>query len=130
MKVVSLWTTLVVGGAASCTPALQLTPSDAARVLSRQELDAPDPGQLGSFRVRTLYYGSGTDKNRPEYRDSVSITTETVDASKLVDLGDAARERNEYWGFTPTEMPLNARVWYPEGEGPSRWYWWCTGITT
>ncbi|NIR38703.1 MAG: hypothetical protein GWN79_16105, partial [Actinobacteria bacterium] len=66
----------------------------------------------------TLYYGSGTDKNRPEYRDSVAITTETVDASKLVSLGESARERNEYWGFTPEEMPLNARVWYPDGEGP------------
>ena len=103
---------------AACTQALKLTPSDAARVLSRQALDAPHPGVPGSFEVLTLYYGSGTDKNRPEYRDSVTITTETVDASKLVDLGDSAEERNGYWGFTPREMPLNARVWYPDGGGP------------
>ncbi|NIS36821.1 MAG: hypothetical protein GWN79_27585, partial [Actinobacteria bacterium] len=78
---------------AACAPALELTPSDADRVLTRLALDAPDPGQPGPYRVLTLYYGSGTDKNRPEYRDSVAITTETVDASKLVSLGASARER-------------------------------------
>ena len=110
---------MLIGGlAASCTPALQLTPSDADVVLAHQALDAPDPGRPGPLRVLTLYYGSGTDKNRPEYRDSVSIRTDPVDASKLVDLGQSADERNDYWGFTPEEMPLNARVWYPEGEGP------------
>ena len=102
----------------ACAPALKLTPSDAPVVLSHQTLDAPDPGLPGPFDVLTLYYGSGTDKNRPEYRDSVSIQTEAVDASKLVSLGGSAKERNEYWGFTPKEMPLNARVWYPDGEGP------------
>jgi len=104
--------------AASCTPALKLTPSDAEVVLARQALDAPDPGRPGPFGVLTLYYGSGTDKNRPEYRDSVTIETEPVDASKLVSLGESAKSRNEYWGFTPEKMPLNARVWYPDGAGP------------
>lgn len=103
---------------AACTPALELTPSDADVVLSRHALDAPDPGRPGDYGVLTLYYGSGTDKNRPEYRDSVAITTPTVDVSKMVDLGSSAEERNEYWGFTPEEMPLNARVWYPDGDGP------------
>lgn len=104
--------------AAGCAPALHLTPSDAPSVLAHQVLDAPDPGRPGPFGVLTLYYGSGLDKNRAEYRDSVAIRTEPVDASKLLSLGGAAKERNEYWGFTPEEMPLNARVWYPDGEGP------------
>ena len=104
--------------ASACTPALKLTPSDATVVLAHQVLDAADPGLPGPYEVRTLYYGSGTDKNRPEYRDSVAITTEPVDASKLVSLGASASSRNSYWGFTPKEMPLNARVWYPEGDGP------------
>ncbi len=112
------WTLAVITGLAACTPALQLTPGDADVVLARHVLDAPDPGARGPYAVRTLYYGSGTDRNRPEYRDSVSITTPTVDVSKMVNLGPAARERNEYWGFTPKEMPLNARVWYPDGPGP------------
>jgi dienelactone hydrolase len=103
---------------AGCTPALQLTPNDAAVVLARQELRAPDPGLPGTYTVRTLYYGSGADKNRAEYRDSVEITTQSVDASKMVSLGTSEDERNDYWGFTPAEMPLNARVWYPDGDGP------------
>lgn len=101
-----------------CRGTLELTPSDADVVLARQTLEAPDPGLPGSYEVRTLYYGSGTDQNRAEYRDSVSITTQSVDASKLVDLGGSASSRNEYWGFTPEEFPLNARVWYPDGPGP------------
>ena len=107
-----------LAAASACAPPLELTPSDAGRVLSRQVLDAPDPSARGPYRVRTLFYGSGTDRNRPEYRDSVAFRTPTVDASKLVDLGATAEERNEYWGFTPEAMPLNARVWYPEGPGP------------
>ena len=105
-------------GVTACTPALKLTPSDAAVVLTQQALNAPDPGQPGPYEVLTLYYGSGTDRNRPAYSDSVTITTEAVDASKMVSVADSVSERNDYWGFTPKEMPLNARVWYPDGAGP------------
>ncbi len=108
----------LVVGTASCAPALELTPTDADVVLAHQALDAPDPSRTGPHGVLTLYYGSGTDERRAVYRDSVSIRTGTVDASKLVDLGSSAKERNGYWGFTPKEMPLNARVWYPDGPGP------------
>lgn len=104
--------------AAACAPALNLTPGDAETVLARHALDAPDPGLPGAYGVRTLYYGSGTDKNRPEYRDSIAIRTPPVDASKLLSLGGSADEREDYWGFGPDSMPLNARVWYPDGEGP------------
>ena len=104
--------------APACAPTLDLTPSDTPTVLAHQALDAPDPGRPGPFSVRTLYYGSGSDKNRTEYRDSVSIQTEAVDASALVRLGGSAEDRNKYWGFTPEEMPLNARVWYPDGDEP------------
>ena len=103
---------------AGCTTPLRLTPSDAESVLSRHALDAENPARSGPYGVRTLYYGSGTDRNRAEYRDSVSIITESVDGSKLVDLGASADSRNSYWGFTPDSLPLNARVWYPDGEGP------------
>lgn len=103
---------------AGCSGAMQLTPNDADEILSRQLLNAPNPARPGPFTVRHLYYGSGTDKQRVEYRDSVSIRTESVDASKLVSLGQRAKSRNSYWGFTPKEFPLNGRVWYPEGNGP------------
>jgi len=117
-KTLKLAALLACAATGSCTHALTLSPNDADRVLARQALQAPDPGQPGPHQVLTLYYGSGTDKNRPEYRDSVTITTPTVDVSKMVSLGGSASERNEYWGFTPKEMPLNARVWYPDGPGP------------
>jgi hypothetical protein len=104
--------------AAACYPALKLEPNDADVVLAEHRLDAPDPALPGSMPVRKLYYGSGTDRNRGIYRDSVTLETEPVDASKLVDLGESAKSRNKYWGFTPSQMPLNGRVWYPEGAGP------------
>ncbi len=103
---------------AGCRGSLELAPNDAHEVLAHHTIDAPDPGQRGPYDVLTLYYGSGTDRQRPEYRDSVAIRTSSVDASKLVSLGDAASSRNRYWGFTPKAFPLNARVWYPDGAGP------------
>jgi dienelactone hydrolase len=114
-----IWSSVIAASLlGACYPALQLAPDDSHTVLTRHTIAAPHPGEPGSYAVRTLYYGSGTDQRRPEYRDSVTITTATVDASKLVDLGQTASSRNRYWGFTPREMPLNARVWYPEGRGP------------
>ncbi len=102
----------------ACSSAIKLTPSDADMVLSRQLLDAPNPARAGSFAVLNLYYGSGTDKRRPEFSDSVAFTTDSVDASKLISLGSQASSRNRFWGFTPKNFPLNGRVWYPDGDGP------------
>ncbi|RMH22612.1 MAG: hypothetical protein D6701_01220 [Gemmatimonadetes bacterium] len=102
----------------SCYPPLKLERSDAPVVLARQEIAGPSPSAPGPFEVATLTYGSGGDRHRPEYAEGVAFTTDSVDASKLVSLGDRARERNRYWGFTPKGFPLNARVWYPRGEGP------------
>ena len=101
---------------AGCYGPLKLTPSDHATVLSEQRLQAEHPATPGPYEVQRLYYGSGTDRRRPEYRDSVTIVTETVDASRLVSLGATAKERNGYWGFTPKEFPINGRAWYPGGE--------------
>ncbi len=104
--------------ALSCAGSLELTPSDAATVLSGHHLDHPNPALPGPYDVAALYYGSGTDRNRAEYRDSVAIVTETVDASKLVSLGASAKSRNRYWGFSPDSFPVNARVWHPDDPGP------------
>ncbi len=105
----------VLGG---CMGALELAPDDSDLVLSRHILDVPSPLEAGPYTVRSLFYGSGTDKNRPEFRDSVAFRTGPVDASKLVSLGNSAKSRNKYWGFRPDSFPLNARVWYPDGPGP------------
>ncbi len=110
---------LLAAGACVVAP-LKLTTDDSAVVLSRQSIDAPDPGARGSFAVKSLYYGSGTDKRRAEYRDSVTIRTATVDGSKLAGPPNPAQGkiRRDYWGFDFTKLPVNGRVWYPDAAGP------------
>jgi dienelactone hydrolase len=83
-------------------------------------LAAANPGLPGPFKVSTLFYGSGTDRRRAEFREKVSLKTKPVDARKLFKglTGFKAKVRKWYWGFGPKELPLNARVWYPEGPGP------------
>lgn len=104
---------------AGCTQALQLTKDDSPTVLSHQLISAPDPGEKGPLAVKTLFYGSGTDKRRAEYRDSVMIKTKTVDVSPFVQTEPAnAKAREKEWGFGFAKVPINGRVWYPDGPGP------------
>ncbi|HUF26228.1 MAG TPA: hypothetical protein VMM18_04510 [Gemmatimonadaceae bacterium] len=104
--------------ACACAP-LTLTRDDSATVLAQQAIAGPKPSDAGPYTVRTLYYGSGTDRRRPEFRDSVTIRTAAVDASPFVSLDPpVARSRNRYWGFEPKAFPVNGRVWYPDGPGP------------
>ena len=79
-----------------------------------------DPSQPGPYSVRTLTYGSGTDRRRPEYGAEAELTTGTVDGSAFIDrwAGIPGKLRTAYWGFDLTALPLNGRVWYPEGAGP------------
>ncbi len=79
-------------------------------------LPPPDPSAPGPYTVRTLTYGSGTDKRRPEYGAEVALQTGTVDGSALVGnwSGIPGALRSAYWGFDATAMPLNGRVWFPE----------------
>ncbi len=117
-RVVAIVAGIWGAGTAGCAGSLELTPSDAPSVLAWHVLEEENPAHAGPHQVLTLYYGSGTDRNRPEYRDSVAITTEPVDASTLVDLGSSASSRNDYWGFSPDSFPVNGRVWYPDDPGP------------
>jgi len=106
--------------AAGCVQPARLAWDDSPTVLGRQVLKAPDPAAPGSLVVRTLYYGSGTDLRRREFRDSVALKTAPVDGSKLAAAPTPAlgRERRKYWGFAFDKLPRNGRVWYPEGNGP------------
>jgi dienelactone hydrolase len=83
-------------------------------------LKAEDPSQRGRFEVRSLTYGSGTDRRRPEYAGGVAFRTTPVNASRLLEQvgGFKAAARRWYWGFDVNALPLNARVWYPAGDGP------------
>lgn len=74
------------------------------------DLSAPGP-----YAVAELTYGSGSDR-RPAYGAEAALTTDPVDVSSLVAGWDD--RRRELWGFGADAFPLNARVWYPEGEGP------------
>ena len=84
------------------------------------KLSAPDPSAPGPFHVQKLFYGVGNDVRRPEYGSNVVIKTRTVDASDFFkDFGGWKRwSRKKYWGFDVDKLPLNARVWYPDGPGP------------
>ncbi len=83
-------------------------------------LDLENPSEHGPYSVLTLTYGSGTDKQRTEYGAGVDIETDSTDISSMVTggRGIAGWLRQSFWGFDLTNIPLNARVWYPEDEGP------------
>jgi len=84
------------------------------------KLAAENPSANGPYRVQRLYYGVGNDIRRPEYRASVALKARTVDASGFFKdfKGWQRWTRKKYWGFDVDKLPLNARVWYPEGPGP------------
>jgi dienelactone hydrolase len=105
---------------ASCRPASLLVHDDSDVQLAHTSIAGPSTGDRGTFAVKFLYYGSGNDKNRPEYRDSVTIKTRPVNGTAFLKGGDPKelKSRWKYWGFDTKRLPLNARVWYPEGPGP------------
>jgi predicted dienelactone hydrolase len=79
-----------------------------------------NPGLPGPHEVLTLTYGSGKDRHRPEYGAKADLVARTVDGSKLIDNWDGFSGwlRTRYWGFDAHALPLQARVWYPAGNGP------------
>ncbi|MCP5275128.1 MAG: hypothetical protein H6936_09815 [Burkholderiales bacterium] len=85
-----------------------------------QLTDIENPSLTGYFSVRHFTYGSGTDKQRLEFRNHAQYRTEPVDASSILYawVGSKAKWREKFWGFGLDEFPINGRVWMPEGEGP------------
>jgi len=82
-------------------------------------LTLEDPSLKGNYSFQYLTYGSGKDKNRAEYAEQVSIKTNPVNGSNLLSSwsGFTGKLRTKYFGFDKDALPLNARVWYPEGQG-------------
>jgi dienelactone hydrolase len=95
-------------------------PQLADYVLQDKTLDLANPGLPGDFEVFMTTYGSGADLRRTEFGAAVGHKSRTVDGSKLIDNWDGLTGwlRTNYWGFDATELPLQARVWYPGGKGP------------
>ncbi len=78
-----------------------------------------NPGEKGSYSTTYFTYGSGTDKQREEFRSGIKYKSKTVNASLLLPewKGSKAKWRERYWGFGVKNFPLNGRVWMPNGEG-------------
>ncbi|MBM4205914.1 MAG: hypothetical protein FJ194_17490 [Gammaproteobacteria bacterium] len=80
----------------------------------------PNPGLPGTHVFRYFTYGSGTDRQRSEFASGVTLRSRTVDGARLIDGWNGAPgwARTRYWDFDPKTLPLNGRVWMPEGDGP------------
>ena len=85
-----------------------------------QSIDLPNPGEAGAYAVRSTTYGSGRDRHRPEFGDAVDLVTEPVDGSAFIEGWEkrSGWARTRYWGFDAKELPIQGRVWYPDGDGP------------
>ncbi len=85
-----------------------------------QQIEAISPSEKGPYSVKTLTYGSGKDLHRPEYGAEVNFKTDSVNGLAFIDSweGFGGWWREKYWKFNSRSLPINARVWYPEGEGP------------
>lgn len=78
------------------------------------------PANKGSYKVKSISYGSGEDKHREAFANGVTLKTKTVNGVAFIDnwQGFSGWYRETYWGFDDKSLPLNAYVWYPQGEGP------------
>ncbi|WP_201003708.1 alpha/beta hydrolase family protein [Paenibacillus glycanilyticus] len=79
-------------------------------------IDADNPSEPGSYGYRFFTYGSGTDKQRKEYGKGAELISASVDASDYIKNWYWMKER--FWGFDEEKLPLNGRVWMPDGNGP------------
>ncbi len=101
----------------------EMKPIVNAAWLSKEDispLTVKSPALRGGYKVKTLTYGSGQDKYRPEFGEEVTLKTGQINGVPFLDnwKGFGGWYREKYWGFNARELPINGYVWYPEGEGP------------
>ncbi|MHA6483753.1 alpha/beta hydrolase [Paenibacillus sp. strain BS8-2] len=75
-----------------------------------------NPSTPGHYSFSTLSYGSGQDRRQEEFGDETDILSPSVDASAYITSW--SKLKTAFWGFDQHRLPLNGRVWVPEGEGP------------
>ncbi|MDR4515923.1 MAG: hypothetical protein MRK00_00770 [Nitrosomonas sp.] len=94
--------------------------TDFQQINVSQLTNIENPSLAGDSSVKNFTYGSGTDKQRFEFRGNVQYRTEPVDASSILYAwhGSKAKWREKFWGFGLDEFPINGSVWMPEGDGP------------
>ena len=85
-----------------------------------QAIQFESPAKKGIYKVKELTYGSGLDRHRLEYGADATIKTDSVNGVAFIDDWDgfSGWAREKYWGFDSKALPINGRVWYPEGDGP------------
>lgn len=83
-------------------------------------INAISPVEKGNYTVKAITYGSGKDLNRLDYGAEADLITDSVNGVAFIDNweGIGGWWREKYWGFDTRSLPINARVWYPEGDGP------------
>jgi hypothetical protein len=112
---------LALGVGALLAPGADLNPALAGYHMTGRTLDLPDPGRPGPYAATSFTYGPGTDRWRTEYGRGVRLKTPSVDGTKLDARwsGLSGMLRSRYWGFDAAHLPVQGRVWMPQGEpGP------------
>ncbi|REK77385.1 alpha/beta hydrolase family protein [Paenibacillus paeoniae] len=84
-------------------------------LVAPSRIEAGNPAEQGNYSVKTFSYGSGQDKHRDIFGKGVDVVTETIDASDYITSW--SKLKTLFWGFDEHSLPLNGRVWMPEGEG-------------
>ncbi|MEB2773967.1 hypothetical protein SYJ56_01525 [Algoriphagus sp. D3-2-R+10] len=104
---------------------LEVDPIENAALISIDKISpilGKSPAEPGEYSVKTITYGSGKDKHRPEFADKVTYNfiTDSVNGVAFLDnwKGFSGWWRENYWGFDDKSLPINGRVWYPDGQGP------------
>ncbi|MBH5318108.1 hypothetical protein I6N90_09840 [Paenibacillus sp. GSMTC-2017] len=77
---------------------------------------AADPSLQGEYNVKTFSYGSGLDKHRTIFGNDTDVISSSVDATEYIT--DWSRLKTLFWRFDEHDLPINGRVWVPEGKGP------------
>ncbi len=83
---------------------------------STASLNLPNPAEQGNFSFQAFTYGSGQDKHRAIFGDEVNVKTASADASAYIKKW--SKLKTWFWGFDEHALPLNGRVWMPQGLGP------------
>ncbi|WP_339875300.1 hypothetical protein [uncultured Algoriphagus sp.] len=103
---------------------MEVDPIENAALLSTVKISAilgDSPAKLGTYKVKTITYGSGNDKHRPDFAEKVTYNflTDSVNGVAFLDNWKdfSGWWREKYWGFDDKSLPINGRVWYPDGPG-------------
>lgn len=93
---------------------------NAAAAGAPAQLDLPDPSEPGPLRLRRYTYGTGQSRARPEYSDHADLHSKPVDGTRWLKgwRGFDGWARKRMLHFGPSALPINGRVFVPEGKGP------------